>query len=200
MILLVIKMLNTSLKFSGFSNQGIAKSDENVYVLVGEIKQGSLNFSGQNQTGPNNTASQLTVSIFRASLASYLNSLPILNLGSGGQKNHLQQATYQITYFCWPNKFLLPVSTSVGPTKVTNYFFHRSLFPTRSFVRAQAHGASQGSRRRSSPREPSLHPGAPGWLLLPRTSWPLPRRDGALRLPSWRSFHSLPCGRSSLAA
>ncbi|KAG0540430.1 hypothetical protein BDA96_03G408300 [Sorghum bicolor] len=62
----------------------------------------------------------------RASPADYLNPLPILYLGSGEQKNALQQAIYLSTYFCWPNKFSLPLPRSVGPTNMPTYSLPRS--------------------------------------------------------------------------
>lgn len=88
-----------------------------------------------------------------------LNPLPILNLGSEGKK-HLQQATYQTTYFCWSNKFLLSLPTSVGLINMTTYFFSPS--QRLSSLRLHARDLPVHMRRRPSPSPtPSIGPVSP---------------------------------------
>ena len=98
--------------------------------------------------------------ILRASPTGYLNTLPILYLGSEGQKTHSQQATYQTTYFCWSNKFLLSLPTSVGLINMTTYFFSPS--QRLSSLRLHARDLPVHMRRRPSPSPtPSIGPVSP---------------------------------------
>jgi hypothetical protein len=85
-------------------------------------------------------------------------------------KNTLQQATYLTTYFCWPNKFPLPLPTSIGPTNgqlkicsVVSPPMCAWLFPTRVPDTSLRHRQELGHRRALPP--------APGkWPATPVTS------------------------------
>jgi hypothetical protein len=95
-----------------------------------------------------------------------------------------QQISSSTTHICWANK--------------SDYLFFPSfsLFPMRSFVRAQAHRAPQGSHCRSSPRSHLWIRSPLAGCSFPKPPWPLPRRDGALRLPPWRSSTASSAGEA----
>ena len=112
--------------------------------------------------------------VVRASPADYLNPLPILYLGSREQKNTLQQTIYLSTYFCWSNKFPLPLPRFVGPTNMPTYSLPRSSLSP-ALVRTQPRRTAR-RRRSSPPLLAALHPGGTPPAPLSSNTAPL---DGA---------------------
>ena len=159
------------------------------------------------------------VVVVRASPADYLNPLPILYLGSREQKNTLQQTTYLSTYFCWPNKFPLPLPRFVGPTNMPTYSLPRSSLsrtrthatpPHRSTAALQPSPARRPAPRRHSSSSPLLQHCSSRWRtgalppprLAPRCGRLL-RLQGAPPAPlssQWRESGSRSLRRCTTAA
>jgi hypothetical protein len=72
------------------------------------------------------------------------------------------------TYFCWPNKFSIPLPTSVGPTNHSTYFSFR-LFPLDVLGSARCRCLQSFSPPASAPPPP---PGLPRRRGLPCAAFP----------------------------
>jgi hypothetical protein len=94
-------------------------------------------------------------------------------LGSGGHKTHSNRLPIRLpTYFCWSNKFSIPLPTSVGPTYLATNFSP----PPHTALSLHAHTRRHRARTHRGPHRTTAPPLSLG-LVRPDAA-PVRRRGG----------------------